>query len=82
MYVVSACSGLEPGAQAPRQQDTCGGAQYQNLIGEAGTSLERTLILGEVRIIRPGQAVTLDYRPSRLNFEIGASGRIVDIRCG
>lgn len=82
MYVVSACSGLEPGAQTPRQHDTCGGAQYQNLIGEAGTSLEHTLILGEVRIIRPGQAVTLDYRPSRLNFEIGTSGRIVDIRCG
>jgi hypothetical protein len=35
-----------------------------------------------VRILRPGQVVTLEYNEQRLNIEIDASGRVIRIRCG
>ena len=41
----------------------------------------RQLFAAGTRIIGPTQAVTQDYRLSRLNFEIGKDGRIAKISC-
>lgn len=62
-------------------QDTCNAASFASLVGQDATALERVLLLGEVRIIRPGQAVTMDFRPSRINFNIGPDNRITAITC-
>lgn len=62
--------------------DTCGAADYGGLVGQDATALERVLIIGQVRVIRPGMAVTMDYRAERLNFQIGPSGRIAKVYCG
>lgn len=35
-----------------------------------------------VRVIRPGQAVTMDFSPFRLNIELDASDRVLRVRCG
>lgn len=35
-----------------------------------------------IRYIAPGDAVTLDFSPSRLNIELGDDGRIKLFRCG
>ncbi len=35
-----------------------------------------------VRIIRPGQPVTLDLNPNRLNIDLNSRNRIIDLRCG
>ena len=35
-----------------------------------------------VRVIGPNDAVTMDFRPDRLNLETNARGRIVRVRCG
>jgi hypothetical protein len=35
-----------------------------------------------VRVIRPGQAVTMDFSPFRLNIELDASDRVLRMRCG
>jgi len=37
---------------------------------------------GTVRVIRPGQAVTMDYRADRLNVEVDDGNTIVRITCG
>jgi hypothetical protein len=34
------------------------------------------------RVIRPGQAVTMDADPQRLNIEVDETGRIRRLRCG
>ncbi|WP_313300076.1 I78 family peptidase inhibitor [Diaphorobacter sp.] len=34
------------------------------------------------RVLRPGQAVTQEVDPQRLNLELDASGKIVKARCG
>lgn len=37
---------------------------------------------GAVRVIEPGQAVTMDFRGDRLNVEVDESNAIVRITCG
>ena len=52
------------------------------LIGQDATALERVLIMGKVRVLRPGQAMTMDYWPDRINFMIDGDNRIERITCG
>jgi hypothetical protein len=35
-----------------------------------------------VRMVRPGQMVTMEYDPGRLTLDIDASGRVSGVRCG
>lgn len=35
-----------------------------------------------VRVIKPGMAVTMDYREDRVNIDVDAENRIVKVRCG
>ena len=35
-----------------------------------------------VRVIKPGMAVTMDYREDRVNLDVDADNRIVKVRCG
>lgn len=66
----------------PQTEDTCGAAQFANLIGQNATALERTLLLGPVRVIRPDDLMTMDFRPDRVNFRIGEDETIQRIDCG
>ena len=63
-------------------EDTCGARPRGGLIGQESTALERELILGQVRVIRPGQSVTMDYRAERINFVLDDAERISRIYCG
>lgn len=62
--------------------DSCNVRQYAGLIGQDATTLEKVLIIGQVRIIRPDTAVTLDFRSERVNFHITADNQISRIACG
>lgn len=62
--------------------DACHASSYEYLTGRDATALERVYILGPVRVIRPGDAVTRDLRPARLNFQTGDDGRIARVFCG
>ncbi|WP_375279366.1 I78 family peptidase inhibitor [Pseudooctadecabacter sp.] len=84
--VLAACA--EPAPQRPTLPpvpaagaDTCNAGRHVNLVGQDATALERVLIMGPVRVIRPGQAVTMDFRPDRINFNIGADNRILSVSC-
>lgn len=61
--------------------DACGAAALQGLVGQPASVLERMRFDGPVRIIRPGMAVTLDYRPDRLNIAIDDRERIARVHC-
>jgi len=62
--------------------DTCAAAPYAGLIGQDATALERVSIMREIRIIRPGMAVTRDFRAVRINFDIDVANQISRIYCG
>ncbi|SMY08345.1 I78 family peptidase inhibitor [Flavimaricola marinus] len=72
-----------PGPAIPAvEDDTCGAAPYARLIGQDATALERELIMRQVRVIRPGMVVTMDFSAQRINFEIDDNNRIARIYCG
>lgn len=67
---------------APPAPDLCGAGDLAGLIGQPNTVLERMVFDGPVRVIPPGTAVTMDYMPKRINFELDKKGLIRRIRCG
>jgi Peptidase inhibitor I78 family len=84
ILLLSACAQapqLTPPAP-PVGEDTCNAAQYGGLVGQDATALERVLLMGPVRVIRPGMAVTMDYSATRINFAIDDANRISAITCG
>lgn len=87
LLLLTACTAPPPSAPPgpavpPPGQDSCGAGPYGRLVGQDATALERELILRQVRVIRPGDAITMDVRTERINFDIGADGAITRIWCG
>lgn len=88
LVALAACGGgpaqvadVGPSVPAPGY-DTCNATPHGGLVGADATALERVLILDQIRLIRPGDGVTRDMRPGRINFEIDAQNRIARIFCG
>jgi hypothetical protein len=61
--------------------NACGADALQDLVGQTAKRLETMRFGQEVRILRPGMAVTADYVPTRLNIEIDAAETIVRVSC-
>lgn len=65
----------------------CESSEAQALVGQPATqdAGARALQLTGARTlrwIRPGDIVTMDYRPDRLNIHLDATGRIERFQCG
>ncbi|TXI00913.1 MAG: hypothetical protein E6Q73_07930 [Pseudorhodobacter sp.] len=60
----------------------CAAPDLQYLVGQPESVLQTMKFGGDTRIIRPGMAVTMDYREDRLNIEIDAVGTISRVTCG
>lgn len=81
----------KPGAGDPPlvkpEEDACGAGKLTDYLNRLPTtdvdaSIRQTVGHDRIRTIKPGDAVTMDFRPDRLNIEIGEDGRIKRIRCG
>ena len=79
--LMAACVPQEP-ETTPDPGQVCGAAGFQGLIGQPEAALSGLTLRPETRIIRPGMAVTMDFREDRLNIEIDAQKRISRIFCG
>ena len=64
------------------EQNACGAAGMQNLVGQKDDILAAMTLPQGTRFIYPGTPVTEDYRPNRLNIDIDQSGRITGVWCG
>lgn len=60
----------------------CGAYDLQYLVGSPDTVLETMRFNKPVRIIAPGSAVTMDYNPDRINFELDRYRMIARVTCG
>jgi len=93
--LLAGCGGLnmapspEPAPPPPRVADTdaCGAVRVQDRVGRAydaalGEAIRAESGAASMRVVRPGEAVTLDYRPDRLNVRLGADEVIAEIACG
>lgn len=75
-----------PPPPQPLTEDACGASKLGRFLGAEANRVTREIasIVGErnIRVIRPGDAVTMDYRPDRLNVELSEQGTITRLRCG
>lgn len=77
----------EPVQPPDGAMDRCGWGRLGAYLGRLPTDDVMARIRSEaghdrIRTIRPGDAVTMDFSPDRLNVEIGEDGRIRRFRCG
>jgi hypothetical protein len=83
---VSAPAQTSEAADADEAGD-CGAdklGRWLNVLPTADVKAQIAATVGKrpIRYIAPGDAVTMDYSPSRLNVELGEDGRIKRFRCG
>lgn len=94
VLAIAACSaGVPPvsrpiasGSQAPSGA-VCDAARAQFAVGQPftpalGERARQASGASSIRILRPGEAVTLEFLPDRLSLELDASERIAAVRCG
>ncbi len=68
-------------AETKAEDDTCGAAAYQTRIGQPVEELGLTAG-DKLRILGPGQPMTMDFRPDRMNIETDSAGQILRVFCG
>ncbi len=66
--------GADPGA--------CGAGELGRRIGQPASVLAGMTFPAGTRFIRPGDAITEDYSPTRTNIDIDARGIITRVWCG
>ena len=66
----------------PPQPDLCGLVKLDMLIGQNFVSLADQPLLGNLRVIWPGQEITSGIVPTRLNAEVSDQGLILGLSCG
>lgn len=68
-------------AAKPTAEDSCGAVPFQGLVGQTEEVLRPMRLPDGTRVIGPDQSVTMDFRPTRMNIEIGVGGLIARIGC-
>ena len=61
--------------------DPCGAQNYTSLLGAPLAAVTLPADLND-RVLRPGDAATTDYIPSRLNIELDDAGTVIGLSCG
>lgn len=95
LSLLAACAtpSREPAPSAPpppaagAEVGACRGADAEYGVGRAYTDALGVELQGKagakgLRVIRPGQAVTMDFRDDRLNVELDAAGKVKRVSCG
>ena len=89
--VLAACSSVQPDPDTPGRNAAAAGACNAGPVAWAvGQQAEQDVMArvwresgaGLIRPIGPGQVVTRDFRPDRVNVEIDANNTITRITCG
>ena len=88
LLLLAACAprtaSISPVSPGPggKELATCGADRFQTLVGQTQEDLLQTRILGPVRVIRPGTAVTMDFIASRLNIFLDDTETVTRVSCG
>ncbi|MEE7546414.1 peptidase inhibitor I78 family protein [Xanthomonas sp. Kuri4-1] len=66
---------------------TCDATQVQSLVGQTLTEAVSSQAREDagaksVRVLKPGQAVTMEFNGERLNLEVDAHNVVASVRCG
>ena len=77
-----ACMPPDPAPEPPGSMDTCGADGWQHLVGQSGDVLAATLFPAPMRVLRPGDATTMEFLAERLNVAVDEQNRITGVYCG
>ncbi|MCF8511554.1 MAG: hypothetical protein K9G43_08925 [Rhodobacteraceae bacterium] len=66
----------------PRPDGDCGLSELPDLQGQEMARLADFRLIGPLRVLWPGQEITNEIDPSRLNAEVDVTGRILRMMCG
>ena len=80
--LVQACTELPTAPKTDPIIGDCGAENFQHLIGQTYALSNMTELPQPLRVIRPGQAVTMDYSAQRMNVDLDSSDVIARIYCG
>ncbi len=83
--LLAGCAPVAPGPAAAGSEcraDAVAGLVGRTLDAATQAAAQRGSDARTIRVIRPGMAVTMDYRTDRLNIDVDAEGRITSVRCG
>ena len=80
--VLQACMHVLPEPIPQPDLTSCHAVGLEGLIGASVSLLPTYGSWTSVRIIYPGQMVTMDYSPTRLNVLVNAAGIIQSLNCG
>jgi hypothetical protein len=76
----------QPLPPPPVVQEGCGAEQLDAYVGQPASDEVLALIRGwrgdkPIRVLKPGSAMTMDYRPERLNIFLDDKGMIAKFQC-
>ena len=87
----TACTPMPPNAKPskpyPPRLAQCQAEPGQRFVGQPATDAvvaqaKAATGANSVRVLKPGMAMTMDYRDDRLNLELDADGAIAKVGCG
>lgn len=81
LVTVSSPPATGPEPHDPIPQD-CGATRLSGWVGQPVAALDEQYLPVTVRVLAPGDPVTEDYSPARLNILLDGAGRITEFRCG
>lgn len=73
---------LPPSALVALGVQGCGAEGLGASLGKPFPVLADVQMAGHLRVLRPGQGITRDLVPTRLNAEVDGQGRILRLFCG
>jgi Peptidase inhibitor I78 family len=86
LILLAACTREAPTDTPASPEMSCGAGKLGDYVGkEANAEVQSTLSAlsgGKIRVAGPRDAITMDYRPDRLNVELDERGKIKRLRCG
>ncbi|MEL7461339.1 MAG: I78 family peptidase inhibitor [Pseudomonadota bacterium] len=62
--------------------DSCGAPVLSHLVGQDMSALAAMTFPDTTRFIAPDTAITMDFSPTRLNFDLDDAGVITRVWCG
>ncbi len=73
---------LPPDVMASRNIAGCGADDLPGIHGMHFTTLAEVRLRGQLRVLRPGQGLTRDLLPDRLNVQVDEGGTVLRMFCG
>ncbi|MEO8531121.1 MAG: I78 family peptidase inhibitor [Deltaproteobacteria bacterium] len=83
MLTLAGCTQVEAQVETgDATEESCGLAAVEALVGQSFAAVTVPASKSPVRVIKPGQMVTMDFNPSRLNINVDDAGKITRVWCG